>query len=224
MFFGTKPGSAALGHLPGGRHFPHQAVIERELLQPLSAQAIDAAVAYVGGQGSLRQEQQRAGGGSHALKIGIGLAAIVNLGVDFFDAFSNCVSGRQIAVLEIGVRNAFRGHLAGEFAGRVGTHAVTHDKHVPATKPVVHIGRSSFGMRILIVGATHADIGQCDVFQAIVPSHSRCHARALSMFFSDAVIASTQTHERIFRKDEVANFKRSATAQCLVKLASGLAI
>ena len=97
--FGNKAGQGIFGNLTGGRHFPNETVIESELVEALSAEAIDAAVADVCHECPLRQNGQHAGGGAHSLEVEIGLAAMMDLMVGFDDAFAEGIGSGLIGEL-----------------------------------------------------------------------------------------------------------------------------
>ena len=134
---GNEAGHLAARHLAGRHHFPHQAVIERQLLERVPAQAIDAAVADVGHDRHAGQQHQHAARGAHALKFGVGLAAFVDVGVGGEHGLAQRFGGRAIEQLAIGVRHAFAGHLAGQLAGGMRAHAIGHHEQVAAPLPVL---------------------------------------------------------------------------------------
>jgi hypothetical protein len=110
-------------------------VVERELMHLVASHAIDAAVANVGNQYSLRQQHQRARGGAHVAEVDVDAAATVDLGVRFRNGAQQRFRRAEIGVLVKQVRDAFHRELAGQFAASVSPHAVGHDEHMPALLP-----------------------------------------------------------------------------------------
>ena len=166
-----RPGLSAL-HGLRGLELPGQRVVTRELLDPRAMDAVGPAVADVAHQRAPRQDDQRRARGAHALEVGRGIAAGVDVGVGLLDARPQGPGRRPRGELLVGQRHLFGRQGAGGLAGGVGAHAVG-DHEDPAPGPVLLIvQRGEDLLRILVVGATHADVGQVAVFQA----HSGSHA------------------------------------------------
>ena len=103
----------------------------------------------------------------------IGLAAMMNLVVGFHDAFAKGIGGGLIGELQIGVRNAFDRHLAGQLAGGVGAHAIADHEQMAAAAAVFIVGGQHLGVGVLVTGAAHAHIAECDVLEAVAPVSRR---------------------------------------------------
>src|SRR5713101_693661 len=52
------------------------------------------------------------------------------------------------------------------------THAVGHQKDVTPLPPLIRVRGQEHGRRILIMAAANPDVGQCGMFNLIVPGHS----------------------------------------------------
>ena len=76
-------------------------------------------------------------------------------------------------VLVIGVRDDVDGQLAGQLADRVSAHAVGHEKYMTANLPLLFVAGEECGVRILVMTAPNAHIGQACVFNRIVTNHQR---------------------------------------------------
>ena len=63
----------------------HHGVVAGEELQPARAVQVDAAVAHVCQQHTLRQQHERLARRAHVVKLGVGLAAAVDLRIRFHD-------------------------------------------------------------------------------------------------------------------------------------------
>ena len=144
--------------MAGGGHFPDEAVVERELLDRVPAQPIDAAVADVGRHGAVGQQQQAAAGRAHAVEVDAVRPLGVDAAVGVVNGGDDRLARRQVGPLLVGVRNVVGGDLAGEFAGGVGAHAVGHDEEVAARSPVAVVAGERHGERVLIAGAPHPDV------------------------------------------------------------------
>ena len=181
-----------LRHLASRGHLPHQAVVERELLEPVGAEAVDAAVADVGHQRALRQQDQAAAGGAHSLEADAALALGEDQGVDLANRLPQRRGGIKIAELEIGVRNVVDGELAGELAGRVGAHAVGDDQEVSAAGPFCLVLGDDDGQRVLVVEAAHAQVAAVsdfDVKRRTIPTV--IHRQRTEAWEERRIIAST---------------------------------
>jgi len=158
--FGNEIGDVAGRQLAGGHHLPDQAVIERELFEAAAPVAIDAAVAHVGHDRPLGQQDQHAGRRSHAVEFGIGLASAVDVGIRFDDRLAERFGGSEIEQFVIGVRYAAGGQFAGQFACRVGSHAVGHQKEMAAFAPIALVAGQHHRVGVLIVRTAQTDVTQ----------------------------------------------------------------
>ena len=74
---------------------PDQAVIERELIDPLAADAIDPRIADVRDQGPFGQQQQRRAGRPHPLEFAIGRGPAVDQGADVAERLDDRLGRRR---------------------------------------------------------------------------------------------------------------------------------
>ena len=98
---GNVCGNFGFWDLAGRSHLPHQAVIKRQLLQQVSAEPIDAAIADVCHQGALRQQHQATARGAHALKTNAALAFRVNNSICIANGLPQ--RGRRIEIAQLEV-------------------------------------------------------------------------------------------------------------------------
>ena len=155
------------------RHLPNQAVVEAHLLDLAGANAISAAIADVADPGTFRPEQQCGRRGAHAAEFGILLPLGVNRGIGFNERLAQ---GRHTvlgSLLVIGVRDDAHGQLAGQFADRMGPHAVGDYEEMAALLPLPVVSGQQGRMRVLVMAAPDANIGQACVFDRIVAKHQR---------------------------------------------------
>ncbi len=104
------------------------------------------------------------------MKLGVGLAAVVDSGIGIDDRLAEGVGGAAVEQLVIGVRHAVAGQFAGQFAGGVGAHAVGHHKDVAALAPVALVARQGDANAVLIVGAPQANVAEHGVLEEVVPA------------------------------------------------------
>ena len=146
MFLGMKPATSPRGICPAAciSHTRLWSNVSCSSLPP--RKPINAAVADVRHQGRARQQHQHAARRAHALELGVGLAAFVDVGVGSHDG--PCAGprpGQRSVHLAIRVGHAFAGHLAGQLAGGVGAHAVGHHQQMPEAMPVGLTARKVYG-------------------------------------------------------------------------------
>jgi len=146
-----KPGIPPSGILAGRLHLPNVAVVEGQLLDPLAADAIAAAVADVGEQGATGEQHENGGGRAHAAELGTRLPTDVDLVVGVENRGQNGLGGRLIEQFAVVQRDDVGGHFAGQFARRVSPHAVGHHEDVAALAKVVLAPRQHHGVGILVV-------------------------------------------------------------------------
>src|SRR5690606_16891993 len=112
-------GDLFLGGMSRSGHLPHEAVIERELLETAVTKSIDAAVAHVSRQRALRQDQQATACRAHPLEVD----AVRTLGVYHTVGFANGLDDRftrrEVLALVIAVGYRVGSELAGKFTGSV---------------------------------------------------------------------------------------------------------
>jgi hypothetical protein len=58
------------------------------------------------------------------------------------------------------------GNFTGKFSGRMGSHPVGHDHQMAPLPPRLFVFGRSNGVRILVVGPPHADVGAWDKLKA----------------------------------------------------------
>ena len=110
-------------------------MVKRQLLQPPSTQAVDTTVTHVGHQSSLGQQQERAARGPHVAELGIGLPALVDLGVRLAQGGQDRFGWGDLLVFVVQMRYRIGGHLAGQLTRGVGAHAIRDDKDMPPLVP-----------------------------------------------------------------------------------------
>ena len=69
------------GKLPGGSHFPDQAVIEGQLLEPISAKPIDAAITNVADNEVVSKDECGRQGAAHSGCLGVRAGVLKDLAI-----------------------------------------------------------------------------------------------------------------------------------------------
>ena len=153
-------------------HLPFQAVVERQLIDPVAAYPVTAAVADVPQDGPLGRERQHGAGGPHPLKLFVLLPLLEDRGVGGHDRSLERDAGVGDGAFEVGMRDGFGGNFAGEFPHRMPAHPVRDEEQMPAPE-VFLLGLADLnGVRILIVLAAHADIRERGVLNFLLPAHA----------------------------------------------------
>jgi len=146
-------GNFGAGRLRRRSHFPYDAVIERQLLEPIAAQSVHAAIADMPAHRSLRQKNEHARRGSHPFEIGIVRAALEDPTVPFGQRRLQRHRRGGVGLFEVLERNRVDRDLAGEFAGRVSAHAVGDHEQMTAAKEIDFGAGQHAGLRVMVVGA-----------------------------------------------------------------------
>ena len=148
-------------------------MIERELFELITAKAINAAIAYVRRNCSLRHQHERTGRRTHAFEVGILRAARMDAAIGFFKSELQRRGGSRFRFFEVLQRNRIDGDFARQFARSMPSHAVCDDEHMPAAKEIVFVSRRHEGHRILIVRPSQADVGELRVVEKFLPVRRR---------------------------------------------------
>jgi len=101
------------------------------------------------------------------------LADGVNGRVGLDEGAPQGVGDSVIGVFEIGQGDFARGLLRGLFPHGVAAHAVGDQEDVPVPLPIVAALGQQGGVRVLIVTAADADVGQLEMFKWVETDHSR---------------------------------------------------
>ena len=139
--------------------FPNKRMIERQLLDRLVAEPINATVADVPDERAFRKQRERVARRSHIAKRFVAFAAFANFGVRVEERVAERVRGRLIGAFQIRLRNQRRGHLTRQFSGRVRAHTVGDDEERTARLAQSRRRGKRDRERVLIVRAPHSDVG-----------------------------------------------------------------
>jgi hypothetical protein len=146
-------------------------VVEAQLFDPASADAVSSAVAHVGHPGTFGPEQESRPRGSHTSEVGVLLPAGVNAQVGLDESLAQSRRGPFVGVLRVGMWDDIHRQLAGQFSHRVRAHAVGHEEKMAPALPLVLIGRRQGRMIVLIVAAANANVRQDRVLDVVVTRH-----------------------------------------------------
>jgi hypothetical protein len=137
-------------------HLPLKAVVERQLLDPTTANAVHSTIADMANQSPSLGKTENTAGCPHSFKLAILPTSIINGFVGCNNCFPHpTFDSRGFVVLEVGVGERINCNATGEVTYSVTTHAICHNEQVTTTAPLVCVVAHSNLQRILIHGAPH---------------------------------------------------------------------
>ena len=135
-------------------------MIERQLLESLTSQTVNPAVANMRNHSTNGQQQDRAGRRTHAPKFRIDRPSPMDLSVGLLKGPKQSFRGLEFRIeLRKMMRDQFHTQSTRKLPGRMGPHAVGNDEQIPTALPLVRIARFDNRITVLIVRASHPDVG-----------------------------------------------------------------
>ena len=166
-------GDAIGRHLLATGQFPLQAVVEAELLDGIITNAVGSAIANMADPNPFRPNEAGRRSRAHALEFAVLLSALVDRSVGLGEGPTNGGHWTGAGVLLVGVDDQVRRQFASQLTHGVGAHAVSDEEDVAAFRPDFgRVGREH-PVGILVVAATHTDVGERRVIQQFVTKRSR---------------------------------------------------
>ena len=158
-------------HFVLAQQLPLQAVIERQLINPVAANSVNTAVTHVADCCTIGTEHQRRARGPHSLKVFVLRSTVVDGLVRDFDRLFESGLNVFVTRLEERLRQCVGRKFAGKFACRVSAHAIGDEQDVPVLLPDFGFSTKLNNRSVLVVLTTKTDIAERAVCNHLLPAH-----------------------------------------------------